>query len=185
MKRLLPWLHAVPVVVFIGLGLLAYIWYTRTQAVHRAEERRLVATTAEAFREINKENERLQVELARRQKVVVRYIERADTQRAIRDSALATAPASAPAVCSPWITAVTACARETTLLRTAIDTLTADLDTSRTQIARNDTTIARGKRALDATKCRFPCLDLVVGAGILLDETLVVRKGLFAGLKLF
>jgi hypothetical protein len=185
MKKYLAWLHGLPLIVYLGLGLFAYTKWTQWQAAHRAEDERFLAQTIVAFKEINDENERVRRLLVDAQKKAAKAQAEANRERERQQEILDEHPiATAPASCAPWTQALLSCQREAQDLRTANAILNASLDSARSHTEKIDTTLKRGEEALDKTRCKFPCIDIVVGAGIMLDDELRFRKGLFAGIKI-
>lgn len=184
MTRYLKWLHAVPTVVFIGLGVFAYTKYTAWRAAHDAEDKRFVAATVKSFHETSDLIAGLQTTLKRREKVIQKLQADADAERAKQEKILAAHPVStAPPVCAPWTTALLSCQLENSKLRHANDSLTADLDSARSVIGVVDTVLDRGTEALKTKTCGFPCIRFRVILGGGLGDDLKFHKGIFAGIQ--
>lgn len=185
MKKYLAWLHGLPLVIYIGLGFLAWTKFTEYRAVHRASDERFLASTIVAFKEINDINTDLQRQIAAAKKAAAKATANADREKQKQNEILAAHPVStAPASCAPWTQALLSCQREAQDLRVANTILNSSLDSAKAVSERVDTTLKSGTRALENARCKFPCIDIVVGAGVMLDDEIKVRKGLFLGVKL-
>lgn len=186
MKRLAYWLHGLPLVIYLGIGLVAYTKLTAWRAVHRADDERFVAQTVRAFKEINDENARLQRALARTKVRAAGLASSAAALRRFQDSVLAQHPiASAPPACAPWVASLVACRAEADSLKIRGLILEAGLDSARAQLAKADTTVTRGRAAVERTRCGFPCLRFSGGPALMLDAELKLRKGIAVVWELF
>lgn len=185
MSRYLRWLHAVPAIVFIGIGVFAYTKYTAWRAVHDAADKAFVAATVKSFHETADLIDGLQAELVRRNKVIRKLRADADAEHAKQQKILAAHPIeTAPPVCAPWTQALLSCQLENSKLRHANDSLQTDLKDALGVIGKADTTLDRGEKALEINQCHFPCLKFGVWLGVLLGDDIKVHKGVGAGLKI-
>jgi hypothetical protein len=189
MKRTLALLHGLPLVIYLVIGFFAWTKYTEWRAVHRAQEERFLASTIMAFKEINEENERLQKQLIVAKRNSMAKVKAADEEKAKQNEILTAHPvATAPASCAPWTQALLSCQREAQDLRAANLILNSALDSAKAVSERVDTTLKSGTKALEKSRCKFPCLDLELVAGpggvvTVQDGAVKVYPGVFAGLK--
>jgi hypothetical protein len=178
-------LHGIPLIVYAALAFVVYTKVTGWAAVERADKARLIEQTVETFKAVNAANRALADSLHQRARVVVRYVHEADRAKHTTDSTLARHPLRlAPAACAPYTAAVTSCQRETTSLRTAVDTLTTALKAAQANLARNRTTLAAGGQVLRKAQCHFPCLDVGLWLGPALTTSGKLEGALGLGIKI-
>jgi hypothetical protein len=186
MRRLLVWIHALPTIVFLGIGFLAYTKFVAWRGAHAANDARFVAQTVTAFKEINAENAKLQQALTKAKAKAATAVAQADVEKKTQDKILAEHPvASAPPVCAPYTTALTSCQREAQQLRAAYLALLAPIGDASKHLDKVDSVTTQGTKALKRGCGFIICPEFSVVAGGGLDKDLKGRLGIFGGIKLF